>query len=150
MEEVIASVRDILRKKKEELLEHVFRDGLSADLPREYRLLHLSSVKVFQMFFDSSNRYDSDTEMLEDIAKAIYVPLKVGEVVAKPVRSFPSGSNIVKCSAMKYSHDFRRPATFFTNRSFRIHKISKQSFTPRVGNWKMLNMGQKFMNFRFA
>ncbi|KAF4363833.1 hypothetical protein F8388_000498 [Cannabis sativa] len=75
MEEAVKYVKEILNKKKKELLEHVMIDGFT-NLSKECRLLHLSCLKVFQMFFNSSNRYDSDTEMLDDISKAIYVPLK--------------------------------------------------------------------------
>ncbi|KAF4363835.1 hypothetical protein F8388_000500 [Cannabis sativa] len=76
-EEVVKYLKEILNDKKKEFLEHVLiNDNGFTNLPKECRLLHLSCLKVFQMFFNSSNRYDSDTELLEDINKAIYIPLK--------------------------------------------------------------------------
>ena len=76
MEDSIALVREIIeKKKKKEFLEHVLVEGQS-DLPKPNRVLHLSCLKVFHMFFNSSNGYDSNTQMLEDINKAIYRPLR--------------------------------------------------------------------------
>ncbi|KAK6283746.1 hypothetical protein POUND7_002698 [Theobroma cacao] len=82
IEDSTAYVREILDKKWGELLQHVLMDGFE-DLPKPCKLLHLSCVKVFQMFFHSRNRFDSNTEMLQDIQKAIYVPLNVG--TSKPL-----------------------------------------------------------------
>ncbi|TKY71584.1 (E,E)-geranyllinalool synthase [Spatholobus suberectus] len=74
IEDSIAFVREIIEKKKKEFLEHVLIDGL-CDLPKPSKQLHLSCLKVFHMFFNSRNRFDSNTEMVEDINKAIYLPL---------------------------------------------------------------------------
>ncbi|KAL5579366.1 hypothetical protein UlMin_011808, partial [Ulmus minor] len=76
MEESIAGLRKMVDKKKEELLEHVLMDGIN-DLPKSWRQLHLSFLKIYQMFYNVSNRYDSDTEMVEDIKKAIYISPKI-------------------------------------------------------------------------
>ena len=98
IEDSTAYVREILDKKWGELLQHVLMDGFR-ELPKPCKLLHLSVVKVFQMFFHSSNRYDSNTEMLQDVQKAIYIPLNVG-LTSKPLKpdqleyqtiNFPSG-----------------------------------------------------------
>ncbi|KAF7803511.1 (E,E)-geranyllinalool synthase [Senna tora] len=67
-------VRDIIDRKKKELLEHVLMDEM-CDWPKPVKQFHLLCLKVFQMFFNSANRYDSNTDMLEDINKAIYLPL---------------------------------------------------------------------------
>nr|QWB49557.1 terpene synthase 26 [Aquilaria sinensis] len=77
IEDSIAHVRNILETKRQELLQHVLLDEFS-DLPKLCKLFHLACVKVFQMFFNTSNRYDSNTDMLEDIGKALYMPLNVG------------------------------------------------------------------------
>ncbi|KAK7362896.1 hypothetical protein VNO77_05021 [Canavalia gladiata] len=74
MEDSIGFVRDIIDKTKKEFLQQVLVDGQS-DLPKTCKLLHLTCLKVFQMFFNSNNGYDSDTQLLEDINKAIYLPL---------------------------------------------------------------------------
>ncbi|MBA0595178.1 hypothetical protein Gorai_012055 [Gossypium raimondii] len=72
-----AYVREIIYKNWGEFLQHVLMDGLAEELPKSCKFLHLSCVKVFQMFFHSSNRYDSNTDMLQDIQKAIYIPLNI-------------------------------------------------------------------------
>ncbi|OMO76497.1 hypothetical protein CCACVL1_15623 [Corchorus capsularis] len=82
IDDSIAFVRNLLEEKRKELLKHSLMDGLS-DLPIGSRHLHLSCMKVFQMFFNSSNRYDSNSEMLQDIQKAIYIPVDVG--TSKPL-----------------------------------------------------------------
>ncbi|KAJ7968504.1 Terpene synthase [Quillaja saponaria] len=84
IEDSIAHVREIIDKKKKELLEHVLMDGFT-DLPKPCMDLHLLCLKVFQMFFNSTNRFDSNIEMLHDIKKAIYFPLEVGTL--KPLHS---------------------------------------------------------------
>ena len=77
IEDSIAYVKAIVDEKKREFIEQALMDGFN-ELPKECRHLHLSCLKVFQMFFDSGNRYDSSTELLQDIQKAIYLPLQVG------------------------------------------------------------------------
>lgn len=86
IEDSVAYVRQILATKEKEFLEHALMDGFS-DLPKACKQLHLSCMKVFHMFFHSSNRYDSNTEMIEDIQKAIYIPLKVKTTKPKPLKA---------------------------------------------------------------
>ncbi|KAA8519834.1 hypothetical protein F0562_014076 [Nyssa sinensis] len=74
IEESIAYVRKILDEKKKELLKIVLVEG-SNDLPKSCNHLHLSCLKICQMFYNSSNLFDSDIELLQDVMKAIYVPL---------------------------------------------------------------------------
>ncbi|KAE8728572.1 putative P(E)-nerolidol/(E,E)-geranyl linalool synthase [Hibiscus syriacus] len=93
IDDSIAFIRDLLDNKRKELMKHALMDGLS-DLPMESRQLHLSTIKVFHMFFNSRNRYDSNTEMIQDIQKAIYVPLDAG--TWKPLKSLPSQSGTKK------------------------------------------------------
>ncbi|GLT82993.1 hypothetical protein SLE2022_013080 [Rubroshorea leprosula] len=95
IEDSIAYVKGMLETKKKELLQHAFIDGFS-DLPKHCKQLHLSCLKVFAMFFHSSNRYDKeDTGMLKDIQQAIYCPLHVGrtsKVLTKKPHASYSGS----------------------------------------------------------
>ncbi|XWS12697.1 hypothetical protein CRYUN_Cryun37aG0112700 [Craigia yunnanensis] len=122
LDDSIAFVRDLLEKKRKELLKHALMDGFS-DLPIASKRLHLSCMKVFQMFFNSSNRYDSNTEMLQDIQKAIYIPLDVG--TPKPLRPLPSDSRLKKEFQTITSHQFVRP---FKNHNLRI--IGYQTSLP--------------------
>ncbi|CAI8591199.1 unnamed protein product [Vicia faba] len=75
IEDSIGFVREIVEKKKKEFLELVLIDG-SSDFSKPSKQLHLSCLKVFQMFFNSRNSFDSNTDLVEDINKAIYLPLK--------------------------------------------------------------------------
>ncbi|KAA8515303.1 hypothetical protein F0562_018467 [Nyssa sinensis] len=82
IEDSVAYVRKILDEKKKELVEQALMDGFSG-LPKPCRHLHLSFLKVFQMFFHSSNVFDSKADLLQDIMKAIYVPIECQ--TAKPL-----------------------------------------------------------------
>ncbi|GMY37277.1 S-linalool synthase-like [Fagus crenata] len=120
IEEAIACSREILDKKKKDLLQHVLIDGYS-DLPKPCKNLHLSCMKVFQMFFNSANRYDSNTEMLEDIKKGIYIPLEVG--TSKPLKPLALYSGEKKTyQTVKYQ--INQPSKNFKGRSFGVARVS--------------------------
>ncbi|XP_059440431.1 S-linalool synthase-like [Corylus avellana] len=120
IQDSIAFVREILDKKKKEFLQHVLMDGYS-DLPKPCKHLHLSCLKVFQMFFNSSNRYDSSTEMLQDINKAIYIPIEVGN--SKPMKHLPRQTGPKKESLTINSY-FNRPSKHYMSRSLATRQIS--------------------------
>lgn len=73
IEDSIKYVKKILNENRMEFLERVLGDDYS-DMPKPCKYLHLSCLKVFEMFFHSSNLFDSKTALLEDIEKAIYIP----------------------------------------------------------------------------
>ncbi|XP_014506607.1 (E,E)-geranyllinalool synthase isoform X1 [Vigna radiata var. radiata] len=75
MEDSIAEGREIIDEMTKEFLQHVLVDGES-NLPKPCKLLHLTCLKVFHMFYNSSNAFDSDTQLLEDISNAFYLPLR--------------------------------------------------------------------------
>ncbi|CAN4092068.1 unnamed protein product [Withania somnifera] len=76
IEDSIDFVKEILRDKKKEFLENVLMDnGFNDDMPRTMKLLHLSCLNVFHMFFNSCNLFDTKAAILEDIMRAIYTPL---------------------------------------------------------------------------
>ncbi|KAJ4878502.1 hypothetical protein Rs2_43520 [Raphanus sativus] len=79
IENSIAHIEKIIDSNRKEFLEHVLMDGLS-DLPKPCKEIHMSCCQVFEMFFNKKNRYDSDTEMLQDIKKAFYDPVNVNEL----------------------------------------------------------------------
>ncbi|XP_057962210.1 (E,E)-geranyllinalool synthase-like [Malania oleifera] len=97
IEDSIGYIKEIVDEKKKEFLEHVLMDGLS-DLPKPCKHFHLSCLKVFQMFFNSSNKYDSKTQMIPDIQKAIYLPLGV-QTSQLPLHKTSSLRKIVVTSA---------------------------------------------------
>ncbi|KAG8634467.1 hypothetical protein MANES_17G041800v8 [Manihot esculenta] len=78
LEDSIAITKKMLEEKRREFIQEALMDGFN-ELPKQIRQLHLSCLKVFEMFFYSTNRYDSNTEMIQDIQKAIYLPLVVTE-----------------------------------------------------------------------
>lgn len=75
MEDSIAEGREIIDEMTKEFLQHVLVDGES-NLPKPCKMLHLTCLKVFQMFYNSSNAFDSDTQLLQDISNAFYLPLR--------------------------------------------------------------------------
>ena len=120
IEDSIAFVREILDEKKKEFLQHVLMDGF-CDFPKPCKHLHLSCLKVFQMFFNSTNRYDSNTEMLQDINKAFYIPLEVGN--SKPPKPLPLQAGAKKEYLTTNSY-FNRPSMHYMGRSFATRQIS--------------------------
>lgn len=86
IDDSVAYVKRILDEKTKEFLQIVLEDS-SSDMPRSVRLLHLSCMKVFQMFFNSTNLYDSKEELIDNIKKAIYIPpdyTQTPDLLAKP------------------------------------------------------------------
>ncbi|KAJ0016946.1 hypothetical protein Pint_10679 [Pistacia integerrima] len=84
IEDSIAYVRDIIPKMEKQIFEQALMDGFS-DLPKPAKNLHLSCLKVFNMFYHSSNRYNSDTALFHDIQKSIYIPIQAES--PKPLKS---------------------------------------------------------------
>ncbi|KAH0936409.1 hypothetical protein HID58_013526, partial [Brassica napus] len=76
IEDSIAYIEKIIESKRREFVEYVLMDELS-DLPKPCKDIHMSVCKIFDMFFNKKNRYDSDTEMLQDIKKALYDPVNI-------------------------------------------------------------------------
>ncbi|KAL8087947.1 hypothetical protein AgCh_037912 [Apium graveolens] len=85
----IEYIKKILNKNRMEFLERVLGDDYS-DMPKPCKYLHLSCLKVFEMFFNSSNLFDSKTALLEDIEKAIYIPPRhtLSKGTSKPDNKF--------------------------------------------------------------
>ena len=85
IDDAIAFVRNISERKKKELLRLVMStDSVESSMPREWKVLHLAFLKVFQMFFNSTNGFDSPTMLLESIDKAIYEPLNINCITRLP------------------------------------------------------------------
>lgn len=87
IEDSIDFVKVILGYKKKEFLENVLMDGFN-DMPRTMKLLHLSCLNVFHMFFNSCNLFDTKEAILEDIMRSIYIPL--GQEEQTPIMSSSS------------------------------------------------------------
>ncbi|KAG7962215.1 hypothetical protein I3843_09G054300 [Carya illinoinensis] len=145
IEESIAYVRDILDEKKKEFLKQVLMDGFS-DFSKPCKYLHLSCLKVFQMFFNSANRYDSNIEMLQDINKAIYIPLEVGKEKQplkpnlkpdlKPLKPIPLYSGATSDKLKINSQYFNRPSSkHWMKGSFATQQVSRLQLASRVRFW---------------
>ncbi|KAF7115938.1 hypothetical protein RHSIM_RhsimUnG0042800 [Rhododendron simsii] len=76
LETSIKHVKEILDEMRKELLEQALMDGFN-DLPKTCNHFHVSILRVFYMFFNSSNLFDSATELLHDINRAIHVPIPI-------------------------------------------------------------------------
>ncbi|XP_021740523.1 S-linalool synthase-like [Chenopodium quinoa] len=77
IEDAIHYVENLLEETKMKLLELALMDGNDVeDLPKPCKRLHLTALKVFQMFFNSANHFDSKDSLLNDINKAIFIPLE--------------------------------------------------------------------------
>ncbi|XP_024984527.1 S-linalool synthase-like [Cynara cardunculus var. scolymus] len=72
IDDSIDQAQRLLEWKRKELLKHVFTDD-NSDFPKQWKYLHLSCFKVFQMLFNSTNLYDTDAELQLDIERAIYI-----------------------------------------------------------------------------
>uniref|UniRef100_A0A2N9HUN3 Uncharacterized protein n=1 Tax=Fagus sylvatica TaxID=28930 RepID=A0A2N9HUN3_FAGSY len=131
IEEAIACTREILDKKKKDLLKHVLIDEFS-DLPKPSKHLHLSCMKVFQMFFNSSNGYDSNTEMLEDIKKAIYIPLEVG--TSKPLEPLEVGTSKPPLKPLEIGTS--KPFYFWSKEEISNNQLSIQSAIQNI-QWEI-------------
>lgn len=117
MEDSVAFVREIIGKKKKEFLEHVLMDEI-CDMPRPSRQFHLSCLKVFQMFFNSTNHFDSDTDMLEDINKAIYLPISKQSKKPIQVVAVHPGLNKKYTRITKYSN---------FNRGYKLNRLPQNT-----------------------
>lgn len=83
IEDSIAYVKDIVDKRRKEFLEHVLM--ADDDMPKSLKLLHLSCFKVFQMFFNSYNLFDSKADLIHEIMKAFYIPFEHDQQPSNPL-----------------------------------------------------------------
>ncbi|RWR96468.1 diterpene geranyllinalool synthase [Cinnamomum micranthum f. kanehirae] len=74
IEQAYTYITETLDRTKKDLLEHALIDDKNC-VPKSCRKIHLIILKIFQMFYNSTNRYDSPTAMIQDINKAFYEPL---------------------------------------------------------------------------
>ena len=136
IEDSIAHIKEILEEKKRKLLEQVLMEDEFNDMPRSCKNLHLTCLNVFQMFFNSTNLFDSETDLLQDIAKAIYVPLqhktisnKPRKKTLKPVTSLLPVSRSKKEKPVTYAH---------RDQQFKNHigapSFVKQRFSMAISN----------------
>ncbi|XP_059660704.1 (E,E)-geranyllinalool synthase-like [Cornus florida] len=131
----ITNVKEILDEKKKELLEHILMDGFN-DLPKPCKDLHFSCLKVFQMFYNSSNGFDSNTDLLQDIMKAIYTPLEhLDSMPLKTLTSIetrPKKENMIINSA-HFDQSFKHHGTrTFTIRQHFVPKTISKFGCPKV------------------
>ncbi|KAK0578800.1 hypothetical protein LWI29_016426 [Acer saccharum] len=136
IEDSIGYVREILATKEKELLEHALMDGSGSDLPRASKHLHLSCSKVFRMFFNSSNRYDSNTAMIQDIQKAIYLPLGVepklnNHIVVSEDPIIPDLDHHSRSSKKEHHQTRTDNACHFNWSSFKNYQTRKISFVAQ-------------------
>ncbi|CAI9783841.1 unnamed protein product [Fraxinus pennsylvanica] len=126
IDESIAYVEEIVGLKWKEFLKHVLMDGFD-DLPKPCKNLHLSCLKSFQMFFNSSNLFDSNTALVDDIKKAIYLPIdRMPKPFLKPLPSpVPAKKDNSTKTSASFDGDLRnRGSTCMTKQQSNFGKIS--------------------------
>ncbi|CAI9756495.1 unnamed protein product [Fraxinus pennsylvanica] len=131
IDESIAHVEEIVEMKRKEFLKHVLLDRFD-DLPKSCKNLHLSCMKVFQMFFNSANLLDSEVALVDDIKKAIYLPIDhPSRPFVQPLPLVPEKTK--KDGVTKTTVSFHRA---WRNRA-RVNMIKTPSFgtiaIPRAG-----------------
>ncbi|KAG9133783.1 hypothetical protein Leryth_018398 [Lithospermum erythrorhizon] len=81
IDDAIEEVKRIVNEKRKALLEIALKENqddqnLCGTLPNKtFKQLHLGCLKGFSMFFNSSNLFDSKTALVNEINKAIFLPL---------------------------------------------------------------------------
>lgn len=98
IQESEAYVKAILELKRKEFLQHVFT---GEEMPTSCKQTHLYCMKVFEMFYNSANLFDSETALVEDVKKSIYLPIRRAKT-SKPVPSLdkPKVSAVFKFPAI--------------------------------------------------
>ncbi|THU44186.1 hypothetical protein C4D60_Mb02t04750 [Musa balbisiana] len=76
IEDSIDHIRDILEKKGKEFVELLFGDEYNS-VPKLWKELHLTTLKAFWMLYDTTNKFDSPTALLQNINMAFYDALKI-------------------------------------------------------------------------
>lgn len=117
IEESVAYVEDILEQKRKEFLKHVFTDG---GMPSSCKQTHLYCMKVFEMFYNSANLFDSETALVEDVKKSIYLPIHR----SKPLKTVPSPDKYKVSAGFQHRPVSRTPNTtsFIKNSSVSNHR----------------------------
>ncbi|KAI6703815.1 hypothetical protein NL676_012951 [Syzygium grande] len=138
IEDSIKFVQLLLDQLKKEFLQHVL--NRLCDLPEPSRRLHLGCLKVFHMFFNSSNRYDSDTDMLHDIQKALVVPPQVPKL--KPLRPLPEQPESKPRVLVTKSLSGKFGLKCFPRKSFIGYRMSYQ--TGSVNRWEEMYKSSSF------
>ncbi|KAH0460967.1 hypothetical protein IEQ34_008542 [Dendrobium chrysotoxum] len=124
IDDAIAFVRNILEKRKKELLQMVMSsDSTVSQIPREWKDLHLSFLKVFQMFFNSTNAFDSPTMLLNSINRAIYEPLGKEMLTSQPGDLIIKHLETTKTKSQLQKEKFSRSSKKGTLLSFNSKKL---------------------------
>lgn len=122
---------------EEERVSWTFFNGWVRWSSQDSKHLHLSCFKVFQMFYNSRNRFDSNTELIQDINKAIYMPLELKlhtSKLLKPQLPHHVRPKIKAILTMNTTH-FHRTHKPGANTTFIMPLISPEIL--REGNGKM-------------
>ncbi|XP_072951027.1 (E,E)-geranyllinalool synthase [Typha angustifolia] len=74
IEDSIAYICRALEVRNKELIELLLTDDY-VQVPKEWKRLHLSVLKVFHILYGATNKFDSPSALLENIKAAFYDPL---------------------------------------------------------------------------
>lgn len=76
VEDSIGYIKNTTFDKGKEFVELFISDGYSS-VPKFWKELHLATLKPFWMLYNSTNKFDSPTALLQNINMAIYDPLEI-------------------------------------------------------------------------
>lgn len=82
IEDSVAHVKEMLELKKKELLQLVFSDRFEQEMSKSCKQTHFYCMKVFEMFFNSANLFDSETALMQD--KQIHLPSHYSSKTLQP------------------------------------------------------------------
>lgn len=124
IEESVAQVKQMLEVKRKEFMQHVMGEILGEEMPESCKQIHLQCMKVFEMFFNSGNLFDSETALLDDINKSIYLPIGGSKPKAEQhhLLNIPSSS---KNQRSKVSACFKPPRTTNLINNFSVSHSTK-------------------------
>ncbi|KAG6466196.1 hypothetical protein ZIOFF_027853 [Zingiber officinale] len=76
IEDSVGHIKTVLERKGKEFLE-LFLNQEYGGVPRVWKELHVATLKAFWMLYDSNNKFDSPTALLQAIRMAFYEPLAI-------------------------------------------------------------------------
>ncbi|XP_019162041.1 PREDICTED: (E,E)-geranyllinalool synthase isoform X2 [Ipomoea nil] len=141
IEDSIAYVNDMVDKMRKQFLQHVLMttdddgDDNYNNMPKSCKLFHLSCFKVFQMFFNSYNLFDSKADLMQEIMKAFYIPFEQDQQpsnnpliikVIKPLPVLPPLERSSSSEGAKVSASLGPAATLKHKNKVAISFIRKQ------------------------
>ncbi|KAL1560201.1 geranyllinalool synthase [Salvia divinorum] len=140
IEDSVAHVREMLELKKKELVQLVFSDRFDQEMSKSCKHTHLYCMKVFEMFFNSANLFDSETALVQDINKSIYLPITHRKPFNPNVVPSLKNNDKSKVSARVHTLSNSKPPLCTTN-YIKLAPASKLLHLPIRCNLRLTGFG---------